>query len=183
MSKMFWLSCCVVLATCFFQMPTISAGSRVHRVRRIVGGAPAQVPPADDPKVYLRFAGKAAQIKGVLDQPHYVFRGIRYGLKPSGKDRFQVKYIKCNGIIINLLFTNYSVLDNISLKVTLMQHCIRRHVCKQFLVMDESSAVKIVYSSMCLHLIYLMALKDYRLLYGSMVVVLDMDQHHNMEYA
>ncbi|XP_017770157.1 PREDICTED: carboxylesterase 4A-like isoform X2 [Nicrophorus vespilloides] len=67
-------------------MPLIESNPRV---KRIVGGSPAQLPPPDDPRVFLRFAAKSAYIKGVLDTPHYVFRGIRYAHKPNGKDRFQ----------------------------------------------------------------------------------------------
>lgn len=62
---------------------------RAPRVRRIVGGEPAPQPPADAPLVFTRFAGKAAMVEGVRDFPHYVFRGLRFGLAPIGKDRFQ----------------------------------------------------------------------------------------------
>lgn len=58
------------------------------RVKRIVGGIPADVPPADDPVVYTRFNGRAAKVIGVLDFPHYVFRGIRYAHPPTDADRF-----------------------------------------------------------------------------------------------
>lgn len=63
---------------------------RGHRVRRIVGGVPADVPPEDDPVVYVRFSRHSAKVTGVRDFPHYVFRGIRYAEPPKGKDRFQV---------------------------------------------------------------------------------------------
>ncbi|XP_030750699.1 liver carboxylesterase 1 [Sitophilus oryzae] len=59
-----------------------------HRVRRIVGGSPANYPPYDDPVVYIRFNGKAAKITGVRDFPHYVFKGIRYAEPPIKSDRF-----------------------------------------------------------------------------------------------
>lgn len=58
------------------------------RVRRIIGGKPANIPPADDPVVYTRFNGKTAKVRGVLDFPHYVFRGIPYAKPPLGKLRF-----------------------------------------------------------------------------------------------
>lgn len=61
-----------------------------HRVRRIVGGDPAELPPEDDPVVFVRFAGHSAKITGVREFPHYVFRGVRYAHAPKGKDRFQV---------------------------------------------------------------------------------------------
>lgn len=60
------------------------------RVRRIVGGEPANIPPADDPVVYTRFNGKTAAVRGMLDFPHYVFRGIRYAKPPVGNLRFVV---------------------------------------------------------------------------------------------
>lgn len=63
------------------------------RVKRIVGGSPAELPPEDDPLVYLSFAGKSASVRGIREYPHYVFRGIRYAHPPTGRDRFQVKYL------------------------------------------------------------------------------------------
>ncbi|KAK9886688.1 hypothetical protein WA026_017608 [Henosepilachna vigintioctopunctata] len=59
-----------------------------ERIRRIVGGAPANIPPPDDPVVYTRFNGKTASVRGVLAFPHYVFRGIRYAKPPVGNLRF-----------------------------------------------------------------------------------------------
>jgi hypothetical protein len=64
---------------------------RGARVRRIVGGDAAVAPPEDDPVVFTRFAGKTARVLGVRDLPHYVFRGIRYGHAPAGKERFLVR--------------------------------------------------------------------------------------------
>ncbi|CAH2001436.1 unnamed protein product [Acanthoscelides obtectus] len=58
------------------------------RVKRIVGGDPAEAPPQDDPTVYTNFGGRVARVLGVQDFPHYVFRGIRYAEPPTGKDRF-----------------------------------------------------------------------------------------------
>lgn len=60
------------------------------RVKRIVGGKAAELPPEDDPVVYLHFAGKSASVRGVREFPHYVFRGIRFAHSPTGRDRFQV---------------------------------------------------------------------------------------------
>ncbi|KAK5647280.1 hypothetical protein RI129_002172 [Pyrocoelia pectoralis] len=67
----------------------INCNDPVHsRVRRIVGGSPADVPPLDDPVVYLRFGGRSARVHGVREFPHYVFKGIRYAHPPTGKERF-----------------------------------------------------------------------------------------------
>ncbi|KAG5886054.1 hypothetical protein JTB14_009503 [Gonioctena quinquepunctata] len=67
---------------------SIICDERGPRVRRIVGGSPADVPPADDPVVFTNFAGKSARVQGVLNFPHYVFRGIRYAHPPTRKNRF-----------------------------------------------------------------------------------------------
>lgn len=72
----------------------VNSHKRGARVRRIVGGIPADVPPEDDPTVFTRFAGHAAKVTGVRDFPHYVFRGIRYAHAPKGKDRFQVSQLE-----------------------------------------------------------------------------------------
>lgn len=61
-----------------------------RRVKRIVGGSPAEIPPEDDPVVFMHFSGKSASVRGVREFPHYVFRGIRYAHAPIGRDRFQV---------------------------------------------------------------------------------------------
>lgn len=68
---------------------------RSARVRRIVGGSPADLPPEDEPVIYVRFAGHAAKVTGVRDFPHYVFRGIRYAEAPTGRNRFQVSRYSC----------------------------------------------------------------------------------------
>lgn len=60
------------------------------RVRRIVGGEPANYPPYDDPVVYIRFNGRAAKVQGVREFPHYVFKGIKFAHPPTGQDRFLV---------------------------------------------------------------------------------------------
>lgn len=69
----------------------ISCDERSGRVKRIVGGIPADAPPADDPVVYARFSGKQAKVRGVRDFPHYVFRGIKYAQPPTGSNRFLVR--------------------------------------------------------------------------------------------
>ncbi|GJQ76573.1 hypothetical protein Trydic_g2270 [Trypoxylus dichotomus] len=60
-----------------------------NRVRRIVGGIEADVAPYDEPVVYANYGEKTATIRGLLDEPHYSFRGIRYGESPVGIHRFQ----------------------------------------------------------------------------------------------
>lgn len=67
---------------------------RGARVRRIVGGDPADVAPEDDPAVFVRFSGKAAKVTGMRDFPHYVFRGIRFAHSPKEKNRFQASIHK-----------------------------------------------------------------------------------------
>lgn len=71
-----------------------SADVRGVRVKRIVGGHPADAPPEDDPTVFTNFAGRSALVRGVRDFPHYVFRGIHYAHPPTGKERFLVSF--CN---------------------------------------------------------------------------------------
>lgn len=68
----------------------ILCDERGPRVRRIVGGEPAPVPPFDDPVIYTRFNGRAARVEGVHSFPHYVFRGIKFAHPPVGPDRFLV---------------------------------------------------------------------------------------------
>lgn len=80
---MFKLGCIFLLI-----WTSVYCDERGPRVRRIVGGAPANIPPADDPVVYTRFNGKTAAIRGVLDYPHYAFRGIRFAKPPVGNLRF-----------------------------------------------------------------------------------------------
>lgn len=63
---------------------------RSNRVRRIIGGLEADVAPFDEPVAYLRYAERSATVRGVLDAPHYSFRGIRYAHSPVGVNRFQV---------------------------------------------------------------------------------------------
>ncbi|VEN38422.1 unnamed protein product [Callosobruchus maculatus] len=71
-----------------YEDDTLTKKNPCARVKRIVGGDPAEAPPPDDPTVYTNFGGKAARVLGVHDFPHYVFRGIRYAEPPTGKDRF-----------------------------------------------------------------------------------------------
>lgn len=78
----------------FCVVTAVSGDPRGSRKKRIVGGEPAQIPPYDDPIVYTRFAGRNAQIRGVQEYPHFVFRGIRYAHPPTGKDRFQVTLLR-----------------------------------------------------------------------------------------
>lgn len=71
---------------------SIHSDERGTRVKRIVGGYPAEPPPADDPAVYTNFAGRSALVRGVRNFPHYVFKGIRYAHPPTGKERFLVSF-------------------------------------------------------------------------------------------
>lgn len=64
-----------------------------HRTKRIVGGIPAAVAPADEPIVYVRFTGKAARVEGVRTPYYYSFTGLRYAHPPTGKDRFLVRLL------------------------------------------------------------------------------------------
>lgn len=73
---------------------SVSVNGNGHRVKRIVGGVPADIPPEDDPTIYTNFAGRAALVRGVRDFPHYVFRGIHYAHPPIGKDRFLVSFLR-----------------------------------------------------------------------------------------
>lgn len=72
-----------------FLTNTITHGARV---KRVVGGVPAEIPPPDDPVIYVRHNGKFARIEGVRNpnEYHYNFRGIRFAHPPTGKQRFQV---------------------------------------------------------------------------------------------
>ncbi|KAJ9601634.1 hypothetical protein L9F63_000242 [Diploptera punctata] len=62
-----------------------------HRVKRIVGGMPAAVPPEDDPVVFVYLHEQDARVFGNRDRPngYYNFRGIRYAEPPVGRFRFQ----------------------------------------------------------------------------------------------
>lgn len=64
-----------------------------NRVKRIVGGRPAAVPPEDDPVVFVHLNDHNAKVYGTRDRPdgYYNFRGIRYGEPPVGRFRFQVR--------------------------------------------------------------------------------------------
>ncbi|KAJ8934125.1 hypothetical protein NQ314_013584, partial [Rhamnusium bicolor] len=66
----------------------IICDERGSRVRRIVGGIPADIPPVDDPVIYTRFGGRTARVEGVRDFSYYVFRGIKFAHPPTGRDRF-----------------------------------------------------------------------------------------------
>lgn len=74
----------------FFAILFGDVNGRGNRVRRIVGGEPAAVASDDEPISYITHAGRSASVRGVLEYPHYVFKGVRYGHAPVGRDRFQV---------------------------------------------------------------------------------------------
>lgn len=71
------------------------------RVKRIVGGRPAAVPPEDDPVVFVHLNDHDAKVYGTRDGPdgYYNFYGIRYAEPPVGRFRFQVRKL----LIIPLL--------------------------------------------------------------------------------
>ena len=63
-----------------------------NRVKRIVGGDDAAIPPIDDPTVYIYKKDHDARVVGKRESPdsYYAFRGIRYAEPPVGPLRFQV---------------------------------------------------------------------------------------------
>lgn len=65
------------------------------RIKRIVGGIEAAKPPEDDPVVFVDENNRNSRVYGARDpdKGFYVFKGIRYGEPPVGRNRFQVNYI------------------------------------------------------------------------------------------
>lgn len=63
---------------------------RARRVKRIVGGVQAALPPPDDPVVFVRLYGRNARVEGFRDRTNglYSFLGLRYAEPPLGVDRF-----------------------------------------------------------------------------------------------
>lgn len=82
----------IALTAIFLTITLVKTDERGPRVRRIVGGYPADVPPPDDPVVFVKHNGKFARIKGIRNpgEYHYHFRGIRFAEAPIEKKRFQV---------------------------------------------------------------------------------------------
>ncbi|PSN44361.1 hypothetical protein C0J52_19622 [Blattella germanica] len=78
------------LAVLIFVVITLSTAH--ERVKRIVGGRPAAVPPEDDPVVFVYLNDHDARIHGSRDRPggYYNFRGLRYAEPPVGRFRFQL---------------------------------------------------------------------------------------------
>lgn len=78
-----------------FYVLTIVTSYNLKRQKRIVGGRTAAPPPVDDPIVYVTQNERQARIYGTRDpnKGFYVFRGIRFGLPPIGRYRFQVSQI------------------------------------------------------------------------------------------
>lgn len=81
---------CLTSRIIFLVYLTLLYTVNTHRVRRIVGGNPAESPEGDEPVIFVRFAGHTAKVTGARDFPHYVFKGLRYAHAPNGKNRFQV---------------------------------------------------------------------------------------------
>ncbi|KAG7205466.1 hypothetical protein KM043_007453 [Ampulex compressa] len=63
----------------------------LRRQKRIVGGLAAAQPPEDDPVIYAAKNDRFARVYGIRDpdKGFYVFRGIRFGEPPLGRNRFQ----------------------------------------------------------------------------------------------
>jgi hypothetical protein len=72
------------------------------RVKRIVGGRPAAVPPEDDPVVFVHLNDHDARVYGTRDRRdgYYNFRGIRYAEPPVGRFRFQVRKLLISPFLI-----------------------------------------------------------------------------------
>ena len=72
------------------------------RVKRIVGGRPAAIPPEDDPIVFVHLNDHDAKVYGTRDGPdgYYNFRGIRYAEPPVGRFRFQVRKLLISPLLI-----------------------------------------------------------------------------------
>lgn len=69
---------------------TSAGAQRAHRVKRIVGGVQAALPPPDDPVVFVKLYGRNARVEGFRDANNglYSFLGLRYAEPPLGLDRF-----------------------------------------------------------------------------------------------
>lgn len=84
----------IIVIFLFCVLMTITSYN-LKRQKRIVGGRTAAPPPIDDPVVYVTQNERQARIYGTRDpnKGFYVFRGIRFGLPPVGRYRFQVSEI------------------------------------------------------------------------------------------
>lgn len=85
----------MIIIIFLFYVLTIVTSYNLKRQKRIVGGRTAAPPPVDDPIVYVTQNERQARIYGTRDpnKGFYVFRGIRFGLPPIGRYRFQVSQI------------------------------------------------------------------------------------------
>lgn len=56
----------------------------------IVGGQNAQIPPYDDPVVFVNHVGKYSRVQGYFNPNTalYIFRGIKYADPPTRENRF-----------------------------------------------------------------------------------------------
>ncbi|XP_006607974.2 esterase E4-like [Apis dorsata] len=81
----------VIIVIFLFYVLTAVTSYNLKRQKRIVGGRTAAPPPVDDPVVYVTRNERQARIYGIRDpnKGFYVFRGIRFGLPPVGRYRFQ----------------------------------------------------------------------------------------------
>lgn len=85
----------MIIVIFLFYVLTIVTSYNLKRQKRIVGGRTAAPPPVDDPIVYVTQNERQVRIYGTRDpnKGFYVFRGIRFGLPPIGRYRFQVSQI------------------------------------------------------------------------------------------
>nr|QCC89033.1 carboxylesterase 18 [Meteorus pulchricornis] len=70
------------------------------RKKRIVGGIHAAQPPEDDPVVFVSMNNRDSRVNGERDpdKGFYVFKGIRFGEPPIGRNRFQrARAVHLNG--------------------------------------------------------------------------------------
>lgn len=95
------MTCLLLLA--LIQIAAVTPGIVANkRVKRIVGGRPAAVPPEDDPVVFVHLNDRDAKVYGTRDRRdgYYNFRGIRYAEPPVGRFRFQVRKLLISPLLI-----------------------------------------------------------------------------------
>ena len=80
----------ILLSCALTSVVQVTDGIGSKRVRRIVGGLPADILKFEEPVVYLNRGARSAKVRGVLEHPHYAFKGLRYAYSPTGRDRFRV---------------------------------------------------------------------------------------------
>lgn len=86
----------LIIIGCFFPLlcdailESVNSETEHRRVKRIVGGQPAQAPPPDDPVVFARMYNRDARVEGFRNVRTglYSFLGIRYANAPTAENRF-----------------------------------------------------------------------------------------------